>query len=310
MKTPILFIIFNRPETTKKVFDTIRAAKPKKLFIAADGPRDGKTGEKELCIETRKIIENIDWDCEIKTLFREKNLGCGKAVSEAITWFFQNVEEGIILEDDCLPSPSFFDFCEKMLERYRNENKIMMISGSNPATSLPDLESDYYYSKAYSIWGWATWRRAWNLYDKRMIDWPTQKNSDLLTNFYPNKRVQDYFWIAFDNTYNDRIDTWDYQWTYTCIKNNGLNIIPKYNMISNIGVVGTHTIKKISKALFLESFKVNTENLIRPRDISSDNISNNVLYKVSGISKISIKQIITLILIRVGIYNTIRSILN
>jgi hypothetical protein len=309
METPVLFIIFNRPETTFKVFGAIRQAKPKKLFIAADGPRSNKVGEKELCAETRKITELIDWPCEVKTLFRDKNLGCGEAVSGAITWFFQNIEEGIILEDDCLPSPSFFNYCEKMLERYRNETKIMMVSGSNPATSLPDLESDYYYSKVYSIWGWATWKRAWKLYNKKIPSWPTEKNSKLLMNFYHKKTVADYFWMAFDNVYNNRIDTWDYQWTYNCIINNGLSIVPKYNMISNIGVTGTHTGEKISSSLFLKNFNTDVGSFISPKEIQSNQINDNLLFKVSGIDKLSIKLTISKILAKIGLYNIVRKII-
>jgi len=308
MDIPILFIIFNRPDTTQKVFDVIRQIRPSRLFIAADGPRDNIAKEKEFCIEARKIVTQVDWKCDVQTLFREKNLGCGEAVSSAITWFFENVEEGIILEDDCLPSLSFFDFCQKMLERYRDEKKIMMISGSNPATSFPNLESDYYYSKVYSIWGWATWRRAWKLYDKKILNWPINKKGGLLSNFYPNNRVKNYFSIAFDNVYNDRIDTWDYQWAYTCITNNGLNIIPKYNMVSNIGVEGTHTRKKVSKSLFLKTFNVNTDKLTSPNAIISNRLYDSLLFKASGIDKLSIRLIVIKILTKIGLYNVAKKI--
>lgn len=292
MKKPILFLIFNRPDTTEQVFESIKKYQPTQLFIAADGPRNEK--EYLLCEETRKIINEIDWNCELKTLFRKKNLGCGKAVSSAIDWFFENVDEGIILEDDCLPSPSFFIFCEEMLSLYRDDSRIMMISGSNSATLLPKLKSDYFYSNVYSIWGWATWRRSWILYDRTMSSWPIQKQKRPLVKMYPNRMIENYFSSAFDDVYNKKIDTWDYQWVYTCIINNGLNIIPKYNMISNIGVVGTHTEKNNNKSLFLKTFNPYNEkkkNLKMPTEIKRDNISDSILLKKSGVSRLFIASI-------------------
>jgi hypothetical protein len=310
MKTPVLFIIFNRPETTQKVFDVIKQVKPTQLFVAADGPRKNKQGEMKLCEQTRDIVlKEIDWDCEVKTLFREENLGCGKAVSEAISWFFENVEQGIILEDDCLPSISFFSFCEKMLDRYRDNKKVMMISGSNPATSFPNLDRDYYFSRVYSIWGWATWRRAWNLYDKKMQNWPTYKKNKFLKLLYKNNMVVNYFSTAFDNVFNDQIDTWDYQWTFTCMKN-GLNIIPKYNMISNIGINGTHTGAKTDKALFIKSFEIKNKTLNDPLEIKVNEKLDSEIFKISRISKPSFRKIINKLLINSGIHSTIKRIIN
>ncbi len=166
--TPVLFLIFNRPDTTTRVFEAIREARPSRLYVAADGPRADKEGEAQRCLETRKITEAVDWPCEVRRLYREENLGCKLAVSSAITWFFTHEEEGIILEDDCLPDQSFFPFCAAMLERYRDDGRIMMVLGTSllPPGGGPD--ADYLFTQYFLIWGWATWRRAWEKYDIEM----------------------------------------------------------------------------------------------------------------------------------------------
>lgn len=258
LKTPILFIIFNRPETTKKVFEVIRQAKPKKLFIAADGPRDSKPNEKELCEKVKKIATQIDWDCEVKTLFREKNLGCGKAVSSAITWFFENVEEGIILEDDCLPDLSFFKFCSELLDKHRLDEKVFMISGDNFLPESLRLKESYYFSKFAHIWGWATWRRAWKKYDFQMKDFPIFLSQKKITEIWKDRNTQKYWLEKFNEVYKHKIDTWDYQWVYTIWKNNGFSIAPNVNLISNIGfgIEGTHTLNKNDSSANLNTNKI------------------------------------------------------
>ena len=156
--TPILFLLFNRPDTTQKVFNSIREIKPKYLFVSADGPRPNSLNDLNDCNQTRKILDQIDWECNLKTLFREKNMGCKKAIKEGIDWFFEHVDKGIIIEDDCLPSKSFYSFCEELLNIYENDNRIMMISGYN-ALGKFETPNDYLFSKIGSIWGWATWKK-------------------------------------------------------------------------------------------------------------------------------------------------------
>src|SRR5258708_3549575 len=175
--TPILFLIFNRPFPTRRVFAEIRKARPAKLFVAADGPRPDKPEDLETCRETREIIKDIDWPCEVQTLFRDKNLGCGVAVSGAITWFFQNVEQGIILEDDCLPDPSFFPFCTELLERYKDDERILLISGNflQQKNKKFMVKASYYGTLIPHLWGWASWRRAWAKYDFNLTKWPEVK---------------------------------------------------------------------------------------------------------------------------------------
>lgn len=171
MNCPVLFLIFNRPDTTRKVFAEIRRAKPARLYIAADGPRKERTTDIALCEQTRDIINEIDWPCQSYTLYRKENLGCKLAVSSAINWFFEREESGIILEDDCLPHPTFFKFCEIMLERYKDDTRVMHIGGSNFQEGMIRGDGDYYYSKWTPVWGWASWRRAWKNYDVNMVKW-------------------------------------------------------------------------------------------------------------------------------------------
>ena len=174
--TPILLLVFNRPEHTKRVLNTLRKVRPMNLYIAADGPRRNNQSDSINCQLVKEIlIKWIDWDCEIKTLFRDENLGCGKAVSQSITWFFNHVEDGIILEDDCLPDLSFFKFCEGLLDKYRNVPDVFLISGDNFVNRSINIPWDYYYSSFAHIWGWATWRRVWNKYDFTLSDFSEEK---------------------------------------------------------------------------------------------------------------------------------------
>jgi hypothetical protein len=235
LKTAVLFLTFNRPDTTKQVFEAIRKAKPPRLYVAADGPMADKSGEWEKCERVRRIATQVDWDCEVKTLFRGENLGCKKAVSDAISWFFESVDEGIILEDDCLPTPSFFRFCEEMLERYRSDERIFMISGDNFQFGKKRTDYSYYFSRYCHIWGWASWRRSWANYDVQMKLWPEIKNGRWLYDILSKKKSVKYWTYIFDNVYNKKIDTWDYQMIFTCWSQNMLVILPNANLVSNIG---------------------------------------------------------------------------
>lgn len=259
LNTPILFLIFNRPDTTEKVFNVIRQVKPKRLFIAADGPRLDKVGERELCEKSREIINKIDWDCEVKTLFRDYNLGCGKAVSSAITWFFENVEEGVILEDDCLPNLDFFYYCQQMLEKYREKKEVMVIAGSN-LNGQKTIERDSYYFSAYAyVWGWATWKRSWNKYDFYLKDIREDEFENIIKNyFYYNPQINYWKKIFKKMKSNNPVDTWDYQLNFSIWKNKGFSIVPNINLVSNIGFgrEATHTINKRSIAANSPSFGI------------------------------------------------------
>jgi hypothetical protein len=241
-KTPVLFLVFNRPAETELVFESIRRYAPTHLYIAADGPRPGNTIDEINCKKVKEIIGSINWPCEVHTLFREKNLGCKLAVSDAISWFFNHVEEGIILEDDVLPQPNFFPFCEAMLQKYRDDSRVWMITGLNINGEWKSKSQDYFFSRYGGIWGWATWRRAWKFYDKDIKDWSNEEIKRLLLNTFPDgirkNRIN-----MYNELYNNRIDTWDYQWTFCKLLQSGLNIIPALNLIKNIGFTkdGTHT---------------------------------------------------------------------
>ena len=238
--TPILFLIFNRLDETVQTFEQIIKIKPTQLYIAADGPRESNIDDAQKCKEVRKyLISRIDWECSVFTLFRDENLGCGKAVSEAITWFFTHVERGIIIEDDCLPNLSFFSFCDELLERYKNNVKITHISGTNHQYRISRGSGDYYFSSNFTIWGWATWRRAWKLYNFKMDDLLTTLCDHPDTILIPKK--------LFLDVYYNKIDTWDVQWHYINFKHNNLSVIPNINLIKNIGFGenATHTNGKI-----------------------------------------------------------------
>ena len=235
LKTPVLFLVFNRLDTTIQVFESIRKAKPLKLYIASDGPRDEVEGESQKVRAVRDYLSsNVDWDCEVKTLFRDKNLGCKYAVSGSIDWFFQNEEKGIILEDDCLPTQSFFWYCEELLIKYNGHPKIKHISGTN-VVGKSFIKNDFYFSRYSNIWGWATWRTTWQKFN---IEMSSYNFENIELPFHLN---------FFNNCFKDAklklVDTWDYQYNYVIIENNYLSVIPKYNLIKNIGFhsMGTHT---------------------------------------------------------------------
>ncbi len=232
--TPILFLIFNRLDTTAKVFEVIKKIKPTKLFLASDGPRN--EAERDLVKKVRLTVESgVNWPCEVKILYREKNLGCKKAVSQAIDWFFSQVEEGIILEDDCLPNQSFFRFVQELLAVYRDDNRIMQISGSNFQMGNKRGEASYYFSVFNHIWGWATWRRAWLMFDLNMNKFPNFKSNNSINQIFNSKSERLYWLNIMEEMYDNKINTWDYAWTFACWQNNGLTCLPNRNLVTNIG---------------------------------------------------------------------------
>jgi hypothetical protein len=244
LNTAVLFLVFNRPDVTAQVFEAISQAKPPRLYVAADGPRANRPGEAERCAEVRRIATNVDWPCEVKTLFRESNLGCKRAVSDAITWFFENEPQGIILEDDCLPDPTFFRYCEELLERYRYDQRIGMISGDNFQFGRRRNDDSYYFSKYVHIWGWASWRDRWvGSYDVTMAKWPRVRQEGRLADMVGNERETAFWGKNFERVYRGEIDTWDYQWVFANWVEGRSTILPATNLISNIGfdANATHT---------------------------------------------------------------------
>ena len=255
---PVLFLIFNRPDQTKQVFEQIRKHRPTHLFIAADGPRPGHHTDDQNCQDSRAIIDSIDWDCEVKTRFQEFNIGSKYAVSQAITWFFSFVDRGIIIEDDCLPNDSFFKFTAEMLEVYQKDEQIMMISGCSFQPSPLNTDS-YYFSKYAHVWGWATWRRAWKMYHVELDDVPETAFTSVLKSTFPLKRERNRWRYNF-NLILTGLDAWDYQWMFWIWKNQGLTIIPWQNMISNIGfgAEATHTFDVNSRQSRMRQYEMTT----------------------------------------------------
>ena len=236
IRTPVLFLIFNRPDTTKQVFSAIQKARPSRLYVAGDGPRAEQSNEDEICKITRSIATNVDWDCEVKTLFRDHNLGCRQAVSQAISWFFKNEPEGIILEDDCLPSESFFMFCQELLEQFRDDKKVGAICGfySNEIDYKPS--SSYFFSRYLRVWGWAGWRRTFEGYDSN-IKSLIEKNNTWKSDIFNHKDVllKKYFQQMFDRVLKNKIDTWDTQLQYLLWQKKQQVIVSSKNLIQNIG---------------------------------------------------------------------------
>ena len=244
LNTAVLFLVFNRLDTTKQVFEVIRQAKPPRLYIAADGARANKKGEAEKVEAVRShIMKNIEWECEVQTLFRDQNLGCKYAVSSAITWFFENEEQGIILEDDCLPSQSFFWYCEELLGKYKNDLRIWHISGDNFQKGMIRGNGSYYFSKFNHIWGWASWANRWKEYDVEIKSHKKFLDQSIINDLSESEQEKNYWKSIFKDVSNGKIDTWDYQWTYTVWVNSGLSILPNKNLISNVGFgpEATHT---------------------------------------------------------------------
>ncbi|MBL4884522.1 MAG: hypothetical protein JKY95_08315 [Planctomycetaceae bacterium] len=232
---PVLFLIFNRPDLTEQSFAAIREARPSKLFVAADGPRIGREGENELCEQTRKIATAVDWPCEVKTLFRDENLSCDIAVSEAISWFFKNIEFGIILEDDCLPHVSFFQFCHQMDSFYASDNRVMHVSGNDFLPQEYPRQFDYRFTQLIHSWGWATWRRSWDLFDFDMLLPDGVTDEDIVkNNQMPEGEVR--YWIKkISELREGRKDVWDYRWFFCIWKNHGVCICPTANLVENTG---------------------------------------------------------------------------
>jgi len=289
LETAVLFLVFNRLDTVKQVFKEIRRAKPPRIYIAADGARDFVEGESEKVNAVRDhIINNIDWKCDVKTLFRDKNLGCKIAVSSAISWFFENEEMGIILEDDCFPSQSFFWYCEELLEKYKNNNRVMHIAGMTYVEHPHNINNySYHFARVGGIWGWASWKRAWDLYEIEMESYPQAKEEKIFDDlFVGEKEMKNLYLNWFDKAYGNT-HTWDFQWTYTKIINNSINIMPARNLVKNIGhgsEDATHTVTDAGIYSSIE-LKELVFPLIHPKFFVIDRLFNYINFKFNTSKK-------------------------
>lgn len=297
--TPILFVVFKRPDTTLRVFEEIRKIKPKKLYIAADGCRSHIIGEEESCLEVRKIVSNIDWDCDVKFLFRDENLGSALNVTKAINWVFEFEEKCIVLEDDTLPSDSFWYFMEEMLERYKNETSIMQINGLSPYKNIENYNYSYTFSKClYHCWGWGTWKRSWDKLDFSMSKYESFMNSGgmkviieerILRYLYTRNFLKHKFYLP---------KSWDGRWVLSCLVKSGLAIVPTINMVINLGLnhqyashttEGEHSFEKLKLQNMVFPIKHPGYIYVDPK-LESNGLYSFFNISVSKILKILIKK--------------------
>jgi hypothetical protein len=281
---PVLILAFDRPDLTRQVLDRVWQSGVKTVFLAVDGPRADRAQDLERVRAVRDLALGLERYCEVKTLFRSRNLGCKVAVSEAISWFFDQVEEGIILEDDCLAEPTFFSFAAELLDLYRNDQRIFMISGDNFQFGRRRTDYSYYFSRYTHTWGWATWRRAWRLYDHDMKLWPELKAGDWLQDLLQNPAACRYWTRIFDETHAEHNAAWDYRWTFAAWVNAGLSILPNINLVSNIGFgpTGTHTWWRWSRVANMRTKPMHTplrHPPFRIRDARADEYTQRTMFR-------------------------------
>tara|TARA_B100000795_G_scaffold178503_1_gene134972 strand:+ start:7746 stop:8744 length:999 start_codon:yes stop_codon:yes gene_type:complete len=282
---PVLFLVFNRPALTQKVFNVIQKVKPKKLFIAADGPRDGNYDDINNCKKVREISNQVDWECEVTTLYRERNLGCRVAITSAINWFFESVDEGIILEDDCLPSESFFSFSQELLEKYRLDDRVMQINGNFHLDGLKFFSESYYFSKLNSCWGWATWKKSWSHFDSKMDGYEDIKKHDGIKMYFENKAIASWMTSYLNEAIMPSCGIWSTQWAYAIMKNNGLCVNPTKNMVNNIGFFETPTSGFHESFSIYSNYKLDDINHIKHPELVSYDVTNDELEFINVIKK-------------------------
>ena len=282
-KSAVLLLVFNRPDLTRKVFDSIRLAKPPRLYIASDGPRPGFPADLALIREVREVVATIDWACEVTRLYRDENLGCKQSVSEAITWFFESEEQGIILEDDCLPSSDFFSFCDEILKTYAKQQNVMAVTGNNFQKGRQRGSASYYFSHFPHVWGWATWKRAWELYDVDIKFWNSWSTSHEWQRRMPNSSERAYWENVLNSVSRGEVDTWDYQLAACLWFHGGLVATPNVNLVSNIGFgsSATHTSNANSRlsSLPVGSISSVTHPKVIERDLKADNYVFNRVFR-------------------------------
>lgn len=288
LQTAVVFIVFNRPEMTMRSFASIRKARPSRLFIIADGPRSDVPQDIERCRSVRQIVENPDWPCSVSNIFSDENLGCMKRISSGLNYVFSIVSEAIIIEDDCLPDPSFFRYCEELLERYRFDERVGVVSGDNFQPLDWKTEHSYYFSRYPHCWGWASWRRAWERCDINMEQWASLRESKWLRHLFPDNKDRCYWEKMFDDTLAERIDSWAFRWTLSCWVNGMLTVLPAKNLVTNVGFdeSGTNNLCKDSSASIPSH--VLTFPLLHPAsivpDIKADMYTQRTIFRRSLLS--------------------------
>ena len=278
---PVLLMLFNRPETTREVFKKVREARPSRLFVAANGPRPDKPKDQELCAAVRDILKEVDWPCEIHTNFRDTNIGMQPHWRLALDWFFSCVDSGIILEDDCVPHPSFFSYCDDLLKKYSDDKRVMHINGSNFQFGRKRGDASYYFSKYPHVWGWATWKRAWRAYDNSMFSFPAFEKDKLIDTAVTSTREKKYWSKFFGGLYSGTYDTCDVKWLYAIWTHKGICITPNINMITNIGhgFGAGHTVIK-EKTMDQTALDIGAVNYPVSYDLAFDADADRYTFKV------------------------------
>ncbi len=277
LSTPILLCTFNRPDLTQRVFTRIAATRPQTLLISSDGPRADRPHDQYQVQLTRRMLQQIDWPCDVRTFFSETNQGCRRQMADAITWGFKQFSELIILEDDCLPAPSFFSFCEKLLERYAHDPRVMMISGDN-FQDEPASPFSYYFSKYAHIWGWASWRRAWSHFELDMPSWPQDKASRLLDRWTRSPTEHEYWSGIFDSQHQGLIDTWDFSWQFACWKYDGWSILPNVNLVRNIGFESRATHTRDASHWLASRITGSISSLTHPNIVARETVADEITW--------------------------------
>lgn len=282
---PIALISFNRPKQTSIAFQFVRQARPAKLYLISDGPRQGVPGEDRLVAQCRRIIEAVDWPCEVRKIYSEANLGCASRVSTGITAALAEDDRLIVLEDDCVPSPSFFAFCGELLDRYADDERVMAISGNNFQQGFSRTKASYYFSKYPHCWGWATWARAWKHFDLEIRGWPDFRDTGQLATVCTNQRELNYWTRIFNQVHAKKSSSWAFPWTLCCWMHSGLTALPDVNLVANAGFGedATHT-KRVSS---LTNLPVGTiERLVHPeavvRNVIADGFTDRWVFSGSG----------------------------
>jgi hypothetical protein len=306
LTTPVVLTIFNRPDVTRRVFEIVRGAEPPQLFVIADGPRGDHRSDVERCAATRAVIQRVDWDCEVLTDYAECNMGLSDRVSSGLDWVFGQCERAMVLEDDCLPDPSFFRFCDELLERYRHDERMMAISGDNFQFGRRRTRHSYYFSRYNHCWGWATWRRAWRYYDHEMRLWPLIRDGGWLGDILDGDRAAIRYWSrVFEGVYKGRINSWAYRWTLACWLQGGLTVLPNANLVTNIGYGhrATHTGSRRSRYAHMESAEMLFP-LVHPsfviRDVRADAYTQRTHYEGTSLWVRARSRIGTLLKSRAG----------
>jgi len=274
---PVVLISFNRPEETARVFAAIAAARPPVLLSVCDGPRADHPQDEALCAQVRRIVSNVDWPCEVHRNWAETNMGCGKRVSSGLDWAFTMVDRAIVLEDDCVPHPSFFPYCAELLERYADDERVFMITGHNHLGHYR-AHCSYVFSGYADVWGWATWRRAWAHYDFAMSGWPEARDGGCMDHWFDDKLVRDAIQHEYESTYRGEIDTWDYQWQFQCLAQGGVVAAPVRNLVTNIGDSGAHTTSRRAHH-HREAYDIGPWPLRHPRAVRRDRVYDRRLYR-------------------------------